>query len=58
MPTLQLTTNEAGILKEILQDVLSDLSAEIADTDLKSYRDKLKEKEQVIKAVCERLDTK
>ena len=55
MPTLQLTTSEAGVLKAILEEVLGDLRTEIADTDLKSYRDTLKEKEQVIKTVCERL---
>jgi hypothetical protein len=55
MPTLELTTAEASLLKEILKTDLSDLRMEIADTDLKGFRDKLKEKEEVIKQLIERL---
>jgi hypothetical protein len=55
MPTLELTTVEASLLKEILTTDLSDLRMEISDTDLKSFRDKLKEKEEVIKQLIARL---
>ena len=55
MPTLQLTATEASLLKEILETNLSDLRMEIAGTDLKSFRDKLKEKEAVITQLIERL---
>ncbi|HEY7320368.1 MAG TPA: hypothetical protein VIE89_22605 [Candidatus Binatia bacterium] len=55
MPTLQLTATEAILLKEILETNLSDLRMEIAGTDLKSFRDKLKEKEAVITQLIERL---
>jgi hypothetical protein len=48
MPNIQLTAAEATLLKEILETNLSDLRMEIAGTDLKSFRDKLKEKEAVI----------
>ena len=55
MPTIQLTEAEANLLKEILETNLSDLRMEVAATDLKSFRDKLKEKEAVIKRLMERL---
>jgi hypothetical protein len=55
MPTLQLTATEAILLKEILETNLSDLRMEIAGTDLKSFREKLKEKEAVITQLIERL---
>jgi hypothetical protein len=55
MPTLELTAAEASLLREILKTDLSDLRMEISDTDLKSFRDKLKEKEEMIKQLIERL---
>ncbi len=57
MPTLELTPAQASLLKEILKTDLSDLRMEIADTDLKSFRDKLKEKEEVIKQLIELLES-
>ena len=55
MPTIQFTAAEANLLKEILETNLSDLTMEAAATDLKSFRDKLKEKEAVITQLIERL---
>ena len=55
MPTLQLIAAKAILLKEILETNLSDLRMEVAATDLKSFRDKLKEKETVITQLIERL---
>ena len=55
MPTLELIAAEVILLKEILENNLSDLRMEIAGTDLKSFRDKLKEKETVITQLIERL---
>ncbi len=57
MPMLEMTTTEASLLKEILNADLSDLRMEISDTDLKTFRDKLKEKEEVIKHLIERLES-
>jgi len=57
MPTLDLTSAQASLLKEILKTDLGDLRMEISDTDLKSFRDKLKEKEEVIKQLIERLES-
>ncbi len=57
MPTLDLTSAQASLLKEILKTDLGDLRMGISDTDLKSFRDKLKEKEEVIKQLIERLES-
>jgi len=58
MPTLQLTAMEANLLKELLESDLSDLRMEIGGTDLKSFRDKLKEREAAITALIARLESK
>ena len=55
MPTIQLTEAETNLLKEILETNLSDLRMEVAATDLKPFRDKLKDKETVITQLIERL---
>jgi hypothetical protein len=55
MPNLELTTEEALLLKEILQSDLGDLRMEIADTDLQSFRDKLRSNEELIKRIIDRL---
>ena len=55
MPTLTLTTLEANLLEELLKSDLSDLRMEVAGTDLKDMRDKLKEKEAIIARLIERL---
>ena len=54
MPTVELTDVEANLLSEILQSD-SDLRMEIASTDLKSFRDKLKDKEAIITRLLKRL---
>jgi hypothetical protein len=48
-------TAEVSLLKEILEADLSDLRTEIAGTEVKSLRDKLKEKEEIIGRLIERL---
>ena len=55
MPKLELTGDEALLLKEILQSDLGDLRMEIADTDLQSFRDKLRSNEELIKRIIDRL---
>jgi hypothetical protein len=45
MPTIELSTVEANLLKEILENDERDLRMEIAGTDLKDLRDRLKERE-------------
>ena len=56
MPLLELNEAQHQALRDNLKIVLSDLSVEIASTDLKSFRDGLKEKRDHLKAVFEMLD--
>ena len=58
MPTIELTTVEASLLKEILENDERDLRMEIAGTDLKDLRDRLKEREATIRRLIERLALK
>jgi hypothetical protein len=55
MPTFELTAAQASLLKEILETNLGDLRMEISATDLKSFRDKLKDREEIIKQLIDRL---
>jgi hypothetical protein len=51
MATLELTADESGMLRAILESYLSDLRMEIADTDSMDYREMLKAKEVFLKKV-------
>jgi hypothetical protein len=55
VPDLELTADEALLLKEILQSYLGDLRMEIAGTDLQSFRDKLSSNQELIKRIIDRL---
>jgi hypothetical protein len=55
MARIELTENEAETLKEILHSYLSDLRAEIADTDRMKMRETLKEKEAFLNRLLEDL---
>jgi len=46
---LQLTDHEAHILQNLLENDLGDLRMEVANTDSAPFRDKLKEREVIIK---------
>lgn len=48
MIQLDLSAEERGLLIEILDNALSDLRMEIADTDRKDFRDMLKDRKAVI----------
>lgn len=52
---LELSEDEAVILKESLQSFLSDLRMEIADTDRMEFRDGLKHRKMVLMKVVELL---
>lgn len=56
MPDLELTAAEATLLAEILRSNLGDLRMEIAATDLQSFRDQLRKKEELIKQMIDRLE--
>ncbi len=52
---LNLSDDETNILTEILQAEIGDLSMEIADTDQKDYRDKLKLKKNILQAILNKM---
>lgn len=51
MVQIELTPTEAEVLKMVLEDYLSDLRMEIADTDSMDYRDKLKARKMLLRKV-------
>ncbi len=55
MINLDLTKEESDILANILENYLSDLRMEIADTDRMDFRESLKKKKVVLKKVLETL---
>lgn len=56
MPQLEVNLEQCQALRETLKLVLSDLSYEISNTDLKSFRDGLKERRDYLKEVMEMLE--
>jgi hypothetical protein len=42
MPSLELSTDQAAVLRTYLQRAVEELQLEIADTDSREYRDKLR----------------
>ena len=57
MPQLTLTDEEAGTLRRVLEEYVSDLRMEIADTDSMDFRDQLKREEAFLKRLIEQLGT-
>ena len=55
MPQLTLTDEEAGTLRRVLEEYVSDLRMEIADTDSMDFRDQLKREEALLKRLIEQL---
>ena len=55
MVHLDLSNDEAQLLREFLESTLSNLSYEIRDTDTKEYRDALKAKRDTLTKVKEAL---
>ena len=55
MINLDLTNEENDILAMVLENYLSDLRMEIADTDSMDFRESLKKKKEVLKKVLETL---
>jgi len=52
---LKLTAAESTILRETMEKALDDLLREIANTDIREFRDRLKEREEVVKGILARL---
>lgn len=55
MATLDLTDVEAQTLRTTLEQYLSDLRMEIADTDRQDFRETLKERKEVLQGLLGRL---
>ena len=55
MPVLELNTEEARILTDVLNDYVSDLRMEVANTDSMEVRDELKQREVFLKDLLRRL---
>lgn len=56
MVQINLTTDEAVVLRKILNHYLSDLRMEVADTDAMNFRDNLKVEEGFITRVLQQLE--
>ena len=57
MAQLTLTDQEAGTLRRVLEEYVSDLRMEIADTDAMDFREQLKREEAFLKKLIEQLGT-
>jgi hypothetical protein len=55
MTRLELDEREAEALRHVLEDYVSDLRMEIANTDSQDVRDELKERETHLKRIAARL---
>jgi hypothetical protein len=55
MHTLELSSEEAYVLREALESYLSDLRMEIADTDRKDFREQLKHRRELLERVADAL---
>lgn len=51
MVRLELSARETEVLKDVLEGAVSDLRMEIADTDSKDYRERLKERKQALQRI-------
>jgi hypothetical protein len=55
MHTLELSSEEAYVLRETLMSYLSELRMEIVDTDRKDFRDQLKHRRALLERVVDAL---
>lgn len=55
MPTLQLTPEELQLLKDVLENDLSDLRMEITHTDRSDFKDSLKQRKHLMADILEKL---
>lgn len=55
MIQLNLSTQEATELREVLESFTSDLRMEISSTDLKDFRDQLKQRESILNKIIQDL---
>ncbi len=53
--TLELSDEQQAVLADVLKHVLGDLSYEISDTDLSSFKEQLKEKRAELESIASQL---
>lgn len=53
--TIQLAEEEAEALRSVLEEYISELRMEVANTDSMDFREDLKRKEEILKALVGRL---
>jgi len=53
--TVQLAEEEAEVLRSVLEEYISELRMEVANTDSMDFRVDLKRKEEILKALVGRL---
>lgn len=56
MLTLHLSNAEQAVLRDVLENALSELSVEISGTDTKEYRDDLKDRREMLQTLLAALD--
>ncbi len=54
---IELSDNECRTLREVLESYLSELASEISHTDVRGFRDNLKDKRTLIEDIARRLET-
>ncbi len=54
---IELNDHECKTLREVLENYLSELTSEIAHTDVRDFRDNLKDKRTIIEDISRRLET-
>jgi hypothetical protein len=52
---LKLTDAETTILRETMEKAVDDLLREIANTDSREFRERLKEREEIVRGILARL---
>ena len=55
MVKIDMTTEEKGILLDVLENYISDLRMEIADTDKSDFKEKLRTKKDVLNTILSKL---
>jgi hypothetical protein len=53
--TIQLAEEEARLLQSVLEEYISELRMEVANTDSMDFREDLKRKEEILKSLVDQL---
>ena len=56
--TIELADEEAEVLRSVLEEYISELRMEVANTDSMDFRDALKHKEEILKRLAGQLIAK